>query len=113
MPPLKTDVWTCLLVLGTPVNWARDPVVFLLDEIFKGGSCLKVLGMEQHHLIVCQLVHVPRVSLLDLFVKDFKIARTSSSTGAHGPEPLVAEMDLDLFGAFDVGNDVVVECTGR
>ena len=58
---------------------------------------------------MCHLVHEPGVSLLDLFIKDFKITGTSGVAHTHDPEPLVAEMNVDLFKTFEVGHDVVVE----
>jgi len=102
----------CVVICGAPIEGTGDTNIFLLDEIFKGGTGLKVFGLEQDHLIVCKLVHEPLVSLLDLFIKDFKITRTSGVAHAHDPEPLVTEMDLDLFETLDVGDDVVVEGVG-
>ena len=58
---------------------------------------------------MCHLVHEPGVSLLDLIVKDFKITWTSGVAHTHDPEPLVTEMNVDLFKSFKVGHDVVVE----
>jgi len=101
-----------LLILGTPIEGLGDQLVFLLEKVLKGWSCLVVLVVEHHHLIVRYLVHVPRVCFLNLFVKDFEITGTGGIALAHGPEPLVTEMNLDLSETFNVLHDVAVECIG-